>query len=530
MAAAQSRRVRAARPLTDNSLLPSTGFPTTNRDERRRRLSGRRRALLRQLFSQAMILLAVVVLVSVMGAVAFGTYRVVQSSRDRFPSSASNVGFSRTMQPDTPVASQPTSKARTASAGSPADSWKEFVSAHRGYPNSFRHFRPFKSPAELKGELAAVPELLLEPKRGGATRELTAHAQDFHGTARSPAPFPRLLASRDDFAGLPFGMNAECYLWDGPALRLESLSKALHQYLDEAETRRKQYGEAFTDESYISSKLAQDGDSVWRVPEAVPTLVQILQAQDIPLRRLLVRYLAGIRGEGATEALARFSVFDVSAMVREEAVFALRTRPAGDYRDVLLAGLRYPWPAAAEHAAEALVNLNQVELAPQMVAMLSEPDPALPQKWNNEERSTIRELVQVNHLKNCLLCHAVSAETKDHVRGFVPEPERPITAKYYQNSSGLFARADVTYLRQDFSVLQSVPNNGELRFDYVVRNRPATAEEIVDAQKYQLQGAKSFSYPQREAVLYALRELTGQKLSEDAAAWTAWLRSAGRGK
>ena len=181
----------------------------------------------------------------------------------------------------------------------------------------------------------------------------------------------------------------------------------------------------------------------------------------------------------------------------------------------------------AEHAAEALVNLNQVELAPQMVAMLSEPDPTLPQKRNNEERSTIRELVQVNHLKNCLLCHAVSAEDKDHARGFVPDPERPITAKYYKNTSGLFARADVTYLRQDFSVLQSVPNVGEMRFDYMVRTRPATAEEIAEAQKYQPQGGKSFSYPQREAVLYALRELTGQKLSEDAAAWNGWLKSAG---
>ncbi|HLW64698.1 MAG TPA: hypothetical protein VKS79_05210, partial [Gemmataceae bacterium] len=208
----------------------------------------------------------------------------------------------------------------------------------------------------------------------------------------------------------------------------------------------------------------------------------------------------------------------------------LRGRPAADYRDLLLGGLRYPWPAAAEHAAEAVVNLSQVELVPQMVTMLSEPDPTLPQKRNNEERSTIRELVQVNHLKNCLLCHAVSTEAKDRVRGFVPDPERPITAKYYQNSSGLFARADVTYLRQDFSVLQSVSNTGEQRFDYMLRTRVATAEEILDAQKYQPQGGKSFSYPQREAVLYALRHLTGRDYGEDAAVWDAWLKSIGGSK
>ncbi|HLW64288.1 MAG TPA: hypothetical protein VKS79_03145, partial [Gemmataceae bacterium] len=309
MAAAQLRRVRAARPLVQNSFLSRS----IHRDERRQ--SRPRRALLRQLLSRAMIMLAVVALVAVMGAVAFGTYRFIQYSRNQFPSSASNPGKPTTAQPELRVARQPTSSAHPTSAKSPADSWKEFVSAHRGYPSSFRHFRPFKTPADLKAELAAVPELLLEAKRGAATQELTTHAQDSHGTAIHPAPFPQLLARRDDFAGLPFGRNAECYLWDGPALHLESLSKALHQYLDEAETRRKQYGETFGDENYISAQLAQDGDSVWRVPEAVPSLVQILQAQDIPLRRLLVRYLAGIRGEGATEALARLAIFDVSALV-----------------------------------------------------------------------------------------------------------------------------------------------------------------------------------------------------------------------
>jgi hypothetical protein len=70
-----------------------------------------------------------------------------------------------------------------------------------------------------------------------------------------------------------------------------------------------------------------------------------------------------------------------------------------------------------------------------------------------------------------------------------------------------FVRADVTFLRQDFSVPQPVANAGPWpamqRYDYLVRERPVSKEElrISDRQPYG-------NYPQRQAVLYALQELT----------------------
>ena len=57
-----------------------------------------------------------------------------------------------------------------------------------------------------------------------------------------------------------------------------------------------------------------------------------------------------------------------------------------------------------------------------------------------------------------------------------PPPGGPTSPQYY-DGDGIFVRADVTYLRQDFSVMQSVENPGKWpalqRFDFLVRIRPA---------------------------------------------------------
>jgi hypothetical protein len=77
----------------------------------------------------------------------------------------------------------------------------------------------------------------------------------------------------------------------------------------------------------------------------------------------------------------------------------------------------------------------------------------------------------------------------------------------------LVIRADITFLRQDFSVqlpaIKIVPVQGvapALRFDFLVRTRRLTKAEVARLQEPQ----EEASYPQREAVLFALRELTGQ--------------------
>ena len=43
----------------------------------------------------------------------------------------------------------------------------------------------------------------------------------------------------------------------------------------------------------------------------------------------------------------------------QEAVRSLRTRRDKDYTDVLLAGLKYPWPAVAERSSQAIVELGR---------------------------------------------------------------------------------------------------------------------------------------------------------------------------
>ena len=83
-------------------------------------------------------------------------------------------------------------------------------------------------------------------------------------------------------------------------------------------------------------------------------------------------------------------------------------------------------------------------------------------------------------------------------------------------------RADITYLRQDFSLLERVakPDNWPewQRFDCLVRTRELTADERAVLDK-KPRKSKPVSYPQREAVLFALRELTGLDAGEESADW-----------
>src|SRR5262249_41679490 len=99
----------------------------------------------------------------------------------------------------------------------------------------------------------------------------------------------------------------------------------------------------------------------WLRPEAVPTLMQILVHEDVPVRRMLVDLLAEIPGPEATVALARRAVFDLAAENRAAAIGALKEREGKHYRHVLLRSLRYPWAPAADHAAEAMVALADKE-------------------------------------------------------------------------------------------------------------------------------------------------------------------------
>jgi hypothetical protein len=249
----------------------------------------------------------------------------------------------------------------------------------------------------------------------------------------------------------------------------------------------------------------------------VPTLTQMLQIEDEAKRLPMVRELTRIRSAAATTQLAVRAIVDLSPAVRQAAVAGLEQRPWQQYAPVLLGGLRYPWPPVADHAAAALRALSPSEAVAPLVDLLDLPSPSAPVLDAETNRYTVRELVRLNHLRNCLLCHAPSASKEDGlVRALVPTPGEALPVVYYEGQGGSFVKADMTFLRQDFSVLLPVEEAGpwphEQRYDFVTRLRtlpPGKGTALPASGKY----------PQRDAVLYALRGLTGKDGGDSSARW-----------
>jgi hypothetical protein len=251
------------------------------------------------------------------------------------------------------------------------------------------------------------------------------------------------------------------------------------------------------------------------------TLMQMLQVEDVPVRLALIEQLAKVKKPFAGAMLANRAVMDLSPDVRRAAIGVLKKRPEKEYLPALLKGMRYPWPPVADHSAEALGELKPKEGAAALCDMLEQPDPRAPFRDPKSKRMVVAELVRLNHLRNCLLCHAPSADASDGlVRGLVPVPGRPLMQAYYAGSdagSDNFVRADMTFLRHDFSanlkVEEAAPWPDVQRFDFVVRLRPATPKEIEKAP------ATGLDYPQRRAVLRALRGTTGQDGGDSPGRW-----------
>jgi hypothetical protein len=537
----QCRRDYARRPCDASSVSNSSesAFSSAecqpfHRQRRRRRVRHRSAALL-PWPQVALVVLAIVPTIGLGLGAGLRAQRAIQGS--------GAIASAAPTAPTAPaIAQAPASRApetlptRTAPA---AAITTPPLSIRYGYPETFRQIRTPLNERKLKDQLERAREIVLEPKPGAAAAALLEHARAKRGTWMEPAVLPSLLTSRSEFVGLPYRKGADCYLFEPQAIRLEQLSGALHNYLVEAESKDPSPAKMIvaglpTGADYLWARLMHDGTATWCVPGAVPALVQILQVENESYRRLLVRLLSGTQGETATEELARRAAFDISPIVREEAVYALRLRAQKDCRSILLNALRHPWPAAAEFAAEAIVNLNMTSVIPELLDLLSLPSPSEPNAvtTNGKREYVVREMVQVNHLKNCLLCHPASADAADRVRGLVPDPDQvrlpqtdqtpKVSARFgYFGSSGgsiqFFARAEVTFLKQDFSVLQPIVGAEKRvrheRFDYLVRTRTVSAPQTTDTDD------KKADYPQRDSVLFALREMTGADLGRDAGAW-----------
>jgi hypothetical protein len=153
-----------------------------------------------------------------------------------------------------------------------------------------------------------------------------------------------------------------------------------------------------------------------------------------------------------------------------------------------------------------------------LVELAELPDPTAPTYDAAKKKWLKPELVRVNHLGNCLLCHAASKSLKDALRSPIPVPGRELPVVYYQGSKSPSVRADITYMRQDFSVSQHVehanPWPEEQRFDYILRQRELPEKEGAALAA----AARGKDYPQRLSVLFALiklREMVGYDRGSD---------------
>jgi hypothetical protein len=390
--------------------------------------------------------------------------------------------------------------------------------------------------------LQDVPELDVDSIKGTSAK-LLAQAKSGQAPA-SVQTVLDLLPQRSDLGDLPFRKGPACQADKKAASQLQATSILLRSLLSRTPERARsnanssmgavyfqqallssspRFGKALFNEHAIKDRTGT-GPPPRVKEEAVPALAQLLQAEDESLRLALVRLLSPGSERLTTKVLAQRALFDFSPEVREEAVQALKERPLEDSRQFFLDGLRYPWFPVSQHAAEALAALQDRQAVAGLLAMLDQPDPAAPLQ-REDKKWIVPELVRVNHLRNCLLCHSPSFAASDLVRAPVPKTDEPLPTAYYGKFDGAAIRADVTYLRQDFSVCQPVLNPGKWpakqRYDYLVRKRVLSGAEASRLNAAN-SGAHTFPqhpYPQREAVLFALRELTGADLGPYSGVW-----------
>jgi hypothetical protein len=269
------------------------------------------------------------------------------------------------------------------------------------------------------------------------------------------------------------------------------------------------------------------------VQARIAALMQMLVTESHLKRLELVSYLGGLSHPEAGRALARLAIYDPEMKVREAAGDALKRRPDAEYVDILIGGLRYPWFEVAENAADAIVRLRRYDLLPLLVDVLDEPDPRAPMlKPGSWDTFVVREVVRINHNRNCLLCHAPAdavATDSDVLTSPIPVPGEELTSGRYerQRETRSLIRVDVTYLRQDFSRLLPVDNAHPWptmqRYDFLIRERTLTVEETAAFRAAMRQGSPGPQSPQRRAVLRALQRLTGADAGFTSRAWRQML-------
>ncbi len=417
-----------------------------------------------------------------------------------------------------------------------------------------------KRPAWHNEDLAKVAELTIgEPIASNLRKddalEATARmlAKMNHLNRKKTDGFMlELIAARTDLQGMPFRMGEECRTREEQARVFNVIVEAIHQALSAAKGRegiQTENVEGFWQTMHQIPAMVHTGglkDAKLRLSRVtqeqlnraiVAALTQIMMPESEHFRQGLARYLATIPHVDATKALANLALYSAEDEVRAAAIEGLKTRRERDYTETLLSGFDYPLPVVAKRAADALVKLERKDLVPHLVNVLDGPDPRLPVK--KEDKTIVRELVKVNHHRNCALCHA-PGNTENVPDGIltvaVPltsEPlPKPTMGGGYQSTPpptpDVVVRIDMTYLRQDFSLMMPVndahPWPEMQRFDFLVRERVLTNGEAAEIEKSRENAEPSQLSPYHRAALFALRELTGRDTEPTAAAWRKLLR------
>jgi hypothetical protein len=380
--------------------------------------------------------------------------------------------------------------------------------------------RDQRNEADLNKQLLDMPQLRLDAPSARPTSRVTAYGRTVHtneimqmsGLVRewcgTGHVVPTMLAQRADLQGLPIRMGKDCQLDTTAAQKMQELSRQMRETLSSASQVNATI-DAAKFKTLLTAKDKNQSHYELGTVGAIPCLMQMLPPESPGIRAVLIEQLTAIPQPKSSEALAKLALFDLSEKVREQALQSLAQRPRSEYRQLLLAGLRYPWAPVADHAAEALVALEDKDAIPALQKLSDAVDPTVATYDAQHRAWMVPEVVRINHLSNCVMCHAPSHSTSDLVRGRMPSQNEPLPplVQYYADSTGPFVRADITYLRQDFSVVQEVDKPGKWpqmqRFDFLVRQRPEKPEEAY----HRVQRTAAGSYPQRQAVLFALREL-----------------------
>jgi hypothetical protein len=396
-----------------------------------------------------------------------------------------------------------------------------------------------RSTEELELELLAARELTLDVPGGqDVAGELLTHAKNMQQIGQPYTGTAVVIRDREDLAGLPFRIGSDAILVREKAEVLEGFSLHLRKAIQDSTSKNNHDKTTATQpdieslhkhlNSRIKVNIQKRLEKQFVSADAVSCIQQILQTEKPGLRRMACELLNEIDVPEATEALVSWAVFDIDAGNRAAAVDALRKRDRNQVSQLLVRFIRYPWPRAVEHAAEALVALNFREAIPQLVAAYNQLDPDAPFRVDLPDQPADtyrREIVRVNHLRNCLMCHAPSLAISDLVRGAVPDPRQPLqpssTPAYYIGERVI--KADTTYLRQDFSVFQPVENHGpwpkNQRYDYFVALTRLNSQPIQPAATASTLGSTSPAEkvsPYREAIRFAIAELSQRDPDNDA--------------